>query len=776
MQSIKNLTACAACLHKHLRFQGALTGNCTAGSARQHATGVCAAVEPAAAPGGRLLSNPARALSPAGAAERAAARAGQRTGEHELARTARATAEVRLGLRQLGDPGALLEPPSTAPSEAGEPWVARQQAGPGSDAPPARLRMLASPAPGSQGCGAALGRGPPSCGSSGGPSGSGGWGTPAEPYSEPYSCAASDAGTLWGPRSPAQNLRASAARHHERLAGFEPDSLCQVWSPAAAAVGGAPLAKPGSSGGASESPCSAGDEAASPDRQPCGDRSTGRRRLSLLEALQAPPGSGPIEVDTVLLYSGGDGSATSSLPGSPRIHPGLPGFPTSLRPASLLTSAPPGSALTGSPHGSPNESHVDPASLPCSPAAEERANAGLQPPGSALAENGPGQAQVGDSDDLASAPAAESPVPCDHGRSTETWGLGSNIAEAGAPAMGRGSGPALARLRLDASGDTDAHAELLDALAAAFCEPCTDLPGLDGQGSANPSGEAAAAALAWESPPESPAVDAFLGVDAAHGVGEAERRASGAAAGPSGQGLGIRERIARLRASSTRAVRRPPSAQPWPLYPGARLSSSSCTPGGGAGGACGAEASSGLGSGAQDDSGEACRGAQPGLPKQGPRLRSSSCMPAGAAGGACSAGGSVLLHPEAGGRGSDSCGQSPAAGLPGLAQAAEVQLHVSPADKQEPCPDPGLAAMRRPAQDGLSMEEEMPPTEGARSAKQAFQEVCRAPKQVHAVSHGGKRQDAGAARQAPRSASAPRERPGRHVTRPQCAPKTSNLF
>lgn len=732
-----------------------------------------AASEPAGGPGGRPHSSPARALSPGGAAEPAA---GQPPVERELASAARATAEVRLGLRQLGDAGELLEPPSAAPSEAGEPWVARQQAGPGSGAP-ARLRVLTSPASGSQGCVAALGRGPPSCGSSGGPGGSGGWGTPAEPYSEPYSCAASDAGTLWGSRSPAQ---ASTAHQHEGLAGFKPDALCQVWSPAAAAGGGARLAKPGSSGGECESPCSAGGEAASPDRQPCGDRGAGRRRLSLLKALQAPPGSGPIEVDTALLYSGGDGSAPSSLPGSPRIHPGLLGSPTSLRPASLPASPRPGSALTGSPPGSPITSPVGlaPASPTCSPCTEDCANAMPQLPGSAHpgpVEYGAGQAHVGDADDLARAPAAESPVTCDQGRASGAWGLASTTAEAGAPASGRGSdpdpGPALARLRLDASGDTDAHAELLDALAAALCEPCMDMPSLDGIGSAKPLGEVAAAALAWESPPESPAVEAFLGVDAAHTAGEAERRASGAEAGPSGQGLGIRERIARLRESSPRLPRRPQSAQPWPLHPSARLRSSSCTPGGGAGGACGAEASSGGHPGARDDSGEACRDAQPWLASHGAPLRSSSCMPAGGADGACSAGASVLLHDEAGDGGSSSCGHSPAAGLPDLANAAEVQGCAYPMGEQEPCADLGLAGKGNQAQEGPREEEERPPTEGAHSAEQAFQELPRAPQQVHAGSLGGGIRGAGAARPALRSVSAPRERPGRHVTRPQCAPK-----
>ena len=737
-----------------------------------------AASEPAGGPGGRPHSSPARALLPGGAAEPAAASAGQRSGEHSLAGAARATAEARLGLRRLADAGALLEPPSAAPSEAGEPWVARQQAGPGLGAPPARLRMSASPASGGQGLEAALGHGLPSCGSSGGASSGGGWATPAEPYAEPYSCAASDAGTLWGPGSPAQGLHTLATHQHEALAGFQADALCQVWSTAAAAGGGAPLAKPGSRGRACESPCSAGGEAASSDGPPCGDRSAGRLRLSLLEALQAPPGSGPIEVDTALLYSGGDASAPcsapGSLPGSPRGHPGLPGSPTSMRPASPPASPRPSSALTGSPPGSP--SGLAHASVTCSPATEECAYAGPQLPGSAHPGPpgyGAGQAHVGDADDTAGAPAAESSVTCDHGRSSGAWGLGPDIAEAGPPASGRSSdpdptGPALARLRLDASGDTDAHAELLDALAAALCEPCTEAPGSDGKPSGKPSGEVASAALAWDSPPESPATDAVLGVDAAHTAGEAERRASGAAAGPSGQGLGIRERIARLRASSPREPRRAQSAQPWPLHPSALLRSDSCTPGGGTDGTCGTMASSGLRPRAEDDSGKACRDAQPWLPNQGPRLRSSGCVPAGAPDGACRAGASALLHADAGDGGSSSCGHLPVAGLPDLAQAAEVQGSAYPTGEQEPSADQGLAGVGHPAQEGPSMGEERPPTKGAHSVQQ---EVPRALQQVRAVSGGGGMPGAGesAAQQAPRSASAPRERPGRHVTRPQCA-------
>ena len=752
-------------------------------------------------------NSPSRAPSPGDAAEQpasaevrtahatqfhpegpAAECAGQRVEEHKLASGARANAGVRLGLQRPEGAGALLEPHLAASSEAGEPWVACGQVGLDPGAPPARLRVLVSPAPGGQGCDVALGPGPPSRGSSGGRCDSGGWGTPAEPYS----CAASDAGTLWGPRSPVQGSHASGAQQLEGLAGAHADALCQVWSPAADRGGWALLAKPGFSGRASEIPRSAGDKAGSPGRRPSGDTGSGRQRLSLLEALQAPPGLGPIEIDTALLYCGGDGStacsAPSSLPASPREEPRLPRSPTSLRPGSLPASPRPGSALAESPPGSPtgmcpaslpgspaaqacaapgSPSGLAHALLPCSPAAGDCAVPGLLLLGSdrsGPSGYGAGQLHPRDAGGLANAPAAESPVVYDQWRSRGAWGLGPSGAEAGAPASGRGADPgpvpALARLRLD--GDIYAHAELLDALAAALCEPCLEAPGLDRAGSAKPS----APALARDALSEGPASE-ILGASVAHAAGEVERRASGAEAGPGGQDLGIRGRIARLHDKGPRVARRPQSAQPWPQHPGAALRSSSCTPGGGAGGACRPEASSAPHPGAQDDSGEACRDGQPWLPYHGARLRSSSCMPAGGTDGACRA--STSLHAEAEYRGSTSCGHSPAAGMPAHAHAAELQLHASPVCEQEAQVDLGSAATRSSAQVRPSTEAKKPPMEGPGSAEQGSLGFPWAPQKVRAASRGGGVREAGAAQQTPRSASAPRERPGRHVTRPQCA-------
>jgi len=252
-----------------------------------------------------------------------------------------------LGLGRGAPAADLLEPPSTAPSEAGD----LAALGPGFDRGPARaseqaLRSPAyAPAASRPAGGASLGPedtlamasaaliGMESAGEAAGPEelreasprpGARDVGSSDAGGAEPYSCAASEASTL--------ARRSSPARRGASAAG------CRWLSPAAppaAPAGGGPdhLADPAEDPGPSRmrrrlSPM---EPLAAPAGAGGAGISVGVRGLSLLvDALAAPAGAGPIEVDTSLLYSAGSApcSAPASAPQSPRSGPGsAPGSP-----------------------------------------------------------------------------------------------------------------------------------------------------------------------------------------------------------------------------------------------------------------------------------------------------------------------------------------------------------------------------------------------------------------------------------------------------------------
>jgi len=264
-----------------------------------------------------------------------------------------------LGLGQGAPAADLLEPPSTAPSEAGD----LAALGPGFDRGPARASEQAprspacAPAASRPAGGAALGPedtlamasaaliGMESAGEAAGPEGLRGAsprpgardaGTSDAGAAEPYSCAASEASTL-APRS-------SPARRGASAAG------CGWLSPAAppaAPAGGGPdhLADPAEHPSPSRmrrrlSPM---EPLAAPAGAGGAGFSLGVRGLSsLVDALAAPVGAGPIEVDTSLLYSAGSApcsapcSAPASAPQSPRS--GLGSAPGSPLPGPVLSS------------------------------------------------------------------------------------------------------------------------------------------------------------------------------------------------------------------------------------------------------------------------------------------------------------------------------------------------------------------------------------------------------------------------------------------------------